>query len=456
MDKISLLQQRKQKLLNAGKKIRKDLSELIDEQSFVEISALSFSKNDFYDEDAEGEGVVCGFATVGGFPFYIVAQNYDVMHGGLSKANCEKISGCLDKAEKTSTPVIYLMSSLGVQCGEGVNVLEGLAALMLKASRLSGTVRQYMIVNGEVYGQVAALSAFCDFTFFIDDKSVLAPNSPLVISAKSNKNLSKCAIGGPEGLKKSNLVSFRVKNLGEIKSKILLIENLLSERLVDCENLNDSLPVLDKNVEYKNLIKIFDGSNVLEVGADFSPEIRCLIGRIGGMSVAAAVFDGDGVFLNAENIRKLKDFAEFACCYSLPYITFVNTCGIKADIETNNSLVLKGIGDYISVFDCIDTAKISVVYKKAIGLGYTLFAAKNLGFDYTFAFANAEISLFDGLQGAEIEFSGVNADKNKLASRYADEYSDPVNAAKNGYLDNVIQPAFVRQYLISSLQMLLK
>lgn len=456
MDKIGLLQQRKQNLLNAGKKVRKDISTIIDEQSFVELSAFSFSKNDFYGEGAEGEGVVCGFATIEGFPFYIVAQNYEVLSGGVSKANCDKISKCLDQAEKASTPVIYLMSTLGVQVGEGVNVLEGLASLILKASQLKGTVRQYLIVNGEVYGQISLLSALCDFTFFVEDKSVLAPNSPLVISAQSGKNLSKLKVGGAEGLSRANLASFTVKNLSNIRNKILLLGNLFSQRVTDCDKLNETLPALDKNVDFKTLLSIFDKDSVIEIGAGYSSEVKCLLGRIGGISVAATVFDGNGVYLTAENVRKVKDFAEFACCYSMPYVTFVNTCGIKPDLDTNNSLVLKEICDLVSVLDCIDSAKISVVYKKAVGLGYTLFAAKNMGYDYTFAFANAKISLFEDLQGAEIEFSGEKVGSEKLASRYAEENSDPINAAKNGYIDNIIQPAFVRQYLISALQMLLK
>ena len=456
MDKISLLQQRKQKLLNAGKKIREDISALIDEQSFVELSAFSFSKNDFYGEDAEGEGVVCGFAAIDGFPFYIVAQNYEVLSGGVSKANCDKISKCLDQAEKASTPVIYLLSTLGVQVGEGVNVLEGLASLILKASQLKGTVQQYLIVNGEVYGQIALLSALSDFTFFIKEKSVLASNSPLVISAQSGENLPKFKVGGSEGLNKTNLASFSVKNLREVKNKIVSISNLLSSRVIDNDSLNVALPALDKKADFKTLLSIFDENSTIEIGADYSTEVKCLLGRIGGIAVATIIFDGDGVYLNGQNIRKVRNFAEFACCYSLPFITFVNTCGIKADLETNNSLVLKEIGDLISVLDCIDTAKISVIYKKAIGLGYSLFAAKNMGYDYTFAFANAKIALFEDVQGAEIEFSKEKVNKDKLVSRYAEENSDPVNAAKNGYIDNIIQPAFVRQYIISALQMLLK
>ena len=93
MDKIKLLQTRRSKVLEAGSEIRKTISELVDADSFVELSGYSFSKNEFYGEDAEGEGVVTGFATVEGYPVYVAAQNFKVMSGGVSKANCEHIKG---------------------------------------------------------------------------------------------------------------------------------------------------------------------------------------------------------------------------------------------------------------------------------------------------------------------------------------------------------------------------
>lgn len=458
MDKINLLQQRKQKILQAGKDVRKDIDSLIDEDSFVEFSTFSFSENEFYGENAEGEGVVTGFATIESYPFYIVAQNSAVLSGGVSKANCEKISKCLNQAERSSTPVIYLLSSLGVRIGEGVNVLEGLASLILKVSQLKGTVPQYLIVNGDVYGQLSILAGLCDFTFFIDGKSVLAANSPLVISAQSGVNIKKSEVGGASALNKSQLTSFTVKNIGEIKEYIIKINELISTAVIDNDELNNVCAELDKSANVKNIFKAFDDKSYVEIGAAYSSEIKCILGRIGGIAVAAAIFDEkDGVKLNSYNVRKLKDFAEFVCCYNLPYITFVNTLGIQADLSVNNSLVLREIGEYVSILDCIDSGKISVTYAKAIGLGYTLFAAKNMGYDYSFAFANSKIALFDDVQGAEIEFSSEkNIDKAKLELRYADEHSDPINAAKCGYIDNIIQPSLVRQYLIASLQMLLK
>ena len=100
MDKIQLLQERKAKIAELGKEIRDRITAVIDEDSFVELSAFSFSKSEFYGEDAVGEGVVTGFATIGGYPFYVVAQNYNVLDGGMSKASCDKIVKCLDAAEK--------------------------------------------------------------------------------------------------------------------------------------------------------------------------------------------------------------------------------------------------------------------------------------------------------------------------------------------------------------------
>lgn len=453
MDKIQLLQERKARLEEVSKDIRAQIQTLVDAESFVELSAFSFSKNEFYGEDAVGEGVVTGFATIDGYPFYIVAQNYNVMRGGISKANCDKIVKCLDAAEKNTTPVVYLLSSQGVQVGEGVTVLEGLGKLLMRSTQLKGVVPQYVVVNGDVYGSAAMLAAIADFTFFVEKKSVLAVNSPFVLSAKMGKNLSKEEVGGAKALDKSGIPAFEVQDLDEVKAHIIAINDLISVPSVDAE-LNASMPALNENVTVENLMGIFE--NPLEVGSLCEPDVKTVLGRIGGISAAAVVFDGgeEGVELNAAKLAKIRNFAEFACCYGLPFLTFANVKGICPCACVNNSLVMKEAAEYLDMLDTIDTAKIAVVYKKAIGLGYSLFASKSVGFDYTCAFANAKIALFDSVQGAQIELNDEKADKAALAERYAEENSDPIHAAKDGYIDAIIQPQFVKQYVIAALQML--
>lgn len=455
MDKIQLLQERKAKIAEAGKEIRARINALADAESFVELSAFSFSRNDFYGEDAEGEGVVTGFCTINGYPFYVVAQNFNVLSGGVSKANCDKIAKCLDAAEKNMTPVVYLLNTRGVQVGEGVTVLEGLAKVLLRSTQLKGVVPQYAIVDGEVYGSAAMLAAVADFTFFIEKKSVLAINSPFVLSAKAGKNLTKEEVGNAAALNKTGIPAFEVKDVADVKNIIAQINEYVSVPMIDAD-LNSAVPALNVNVDAQTLMTIFETS--VEVCATYEPEVKTILGRIGGIAVAAVVFDGgkDGVELNAAKLAKIRTFAEFACCYGLPFVTFTDVKGICPCMCANNSRVMKEVAEYLNILDTIDTAKVAVVYKKAIGLGYSLFAAKSVGFDYTCAFANANISIVDNTVGAAIEFSDEKADKAALAARYADENADPIHAAKDGYIDDIIEPQFVKQYLIASLQMLTK
>lgn len=123
-------------------------------------------------------------------------------------------------------------------------------------------------------------------------------------------------------------------------------------------------------------------------------------------------------------------------------------------MAANDSRVMKEAAEYLDMLDTVDTAKIAVVYGKAVGLGYSLFAAKSAGFDYTCAFATARIALFDSAQGAVVELGKGKESGEALQKKYAEENSDPINAAKDGYIDAVIEPQYVKQYLTASLQML--
>jgi acetyl-CoA carboxylase carboxyltransferase component len=153
-------------------------------------------------------------------------------------------------------------------------------------------------------------------------------------------------------------------------------------------------------------------------------------------------------------MAKIRSFTNFAYENGLPFVTFANVKGVLPCTCANNSRVMKEAVEYLELLDLLDMGKISVVYGKAIGIGYSLFASKSVGFDYTCAFANASIALFDNVAGAQIELGNDNVDRSKLAEKYADENADPINAAKDGYIDAIIEPQFVKQYLIASLQML--
>ena len=244
-------------------------------------------------------------------------------------------------------------------------------------------------------------------------------------------------------------------DFSEIREKIATLSELLNVSMTEAE-LNNCIPALNDSATAENMLAVFE--SYLEIGASYEKDVKTVLGRIGGISVAAVLFDGgeEGVELTAGKFAKIKDFAELACCRQLPFVVFANVRGIEPTMAVNDSRVMKEAAEYLDRLDTVDTAKIAVVYRKAIGLGYSLFAAKSAGFDYTCAFATARIALFDSVQGAVVELGNGKESSPDLEARYADENSDPINAAKDGYIDAVIEPQFVRQYLIASLQMLAK
>ena len=442
MDKIQLLKERREALKAAGKEVRARIAALVDEDSFVELAAFTFSTT-FFGEDANGEGIVTGFATVGGYPFYIVAQNYAQFDGGLTKAGCEKIVKALDAAEKQNTPVIYLLHSHGVRVGEGVHVLEGIAALLRKATALKGSVLQFAIVDGDVYGSSAALASICDVVLFSKD-GVLCPNSPLVLSAKEGKNLKPAEVGGFAALGHTALPAVQAADMRDAASKILRICDLVKVAETEAD-LNEPLPPLNENAGAQALMALFE--EMIELGAQSYPEVKTVLGRIGGIAVAAVVFDD--AKLTEGTVKKIRSFAEFACCYGLPFVTLVDSAGIEATRAAADSALLKEISEYLNTLDAVTTAKVAAVTGRAVGLAYSLFAAKSAGFDYTFALATAKISLFEDQAGAEIELGERGA-----CEVYADANADPFNAARGGYLDDVVEPQFLKQYLIAALETL--
>ena len=460
MNKIDLLKSRRSEILQAGSEIRKKIQQIVDEQSFVEFDSYSFSKNEFYDGNVGGEGVVTGSATINDNAVYVIAQNKEVLSGGITDANCKKIVKCQQKALRAGAPVIYLLDTAGVAVGEGVSVLEGIGEVLAMAQALKGECVQVCITTGDVFGSFALLSASCDFTF-MTKTSCIAYASPLVISAASGKNLPKEEVGGAKNNKNTGACTFEVADLSEVRETVIRLIDTLPVYNGEVETMDDfnrATPSLNEKV-CVNCLKeaVFDKEYFIEMNAGYAPEVVTGVARIGGMAVGAIIFGGEdkGVELDRANVSKIKEFLYFCDESQLPVVTFVNTLGIKADLATANSPVMKEVANLVYALYNLQVPRINVVYGKAVGLGYSLFASKALGAEYSYAFATAKISLFDTAKGAMIELAGVTEANNAQAeAKYADEIQDPVNAARKGYIDDIIEPQFVRAHLISALQLI--
>ena len=457
MDIFDMLNANKTKLYEASLDVRKMISSIIDDNSFVELNAFSFGKNEFFEEDLEGLGVVTGYARIDDYPVYIVAQNSKILNGSLSKVNCEKINNCLIKAGESNVPVIYLLDSRGVQVGEGVGVMEGIAQVLSTATNLKDVVTQFAVVVGDVYGSLSLLTAICDYTILVG-QSVVSYTSPQVISASAN-GIDKSVVGGDKA--ENGVATFVAKDINEVKGYIGKIYSVLPQFTSSIEDTTDDLNrnalILNSKMDAQTLISaLFDKGTFIELNSGYAKEVITGIGRVGGVSVASVIFDGgeEGVSLNLASVLKIKNFVNYVSDNGMPMVNLINTKGIKEDFATAKSLVLTEFSNMLYALNNVDI--VSVVYGKAIGLGYSAFVSKQFGVKYSYAFCDSKISLLDGDLGVACEFNVIDPQKIKeLKADYA-KRQDAMNSAKLGCVDNIIEPQYLRQHVISVLQMIIR
>ena len=162
--------------------------------------------------------------------------------------------------------------------GGGVYVVEGYSMdrMYMKKQELDVLQKLYIAADG----QSSLLAACADFTFFMKD-GVLAADSPLVISAKSGKNLPKEEVGGAAALDKANIVSFIEEDMSAVREKIAAVIGVLPfcGALVE-ENgsdLNAAAPALNENCTADGLIAaVFDKDAYEEFGKDGSALRPCV------------------------------------------------------------------------------------------------------------------------------------------------------------------------------------
>jgi acetyl-CoA carboxylase carboxyltransferase component len=114
---------------------------LLDAGSFVEIDALVTHRCRDFGMEAQripGDGVVCGYGTVGGRLVYLFAQDFTVFGGSLSETNARKICKVMDLAVENGAPIVGLNDSGGARIQEGVASLGGYADIFLRNTLASG------------------------------------------------------------------------------------------------------------------------------------------------------------------------------------------------------------------------------------------------------------------------------------------------------------------------------
>lgn len=475
----------------ATKNIKSFIESIVDSESFVETDVFLTGKSFDDATEALGEGVVTGYATLGGNPVHIFAQNADVLKGSLSKAHADKICKCMQRAINAGTPLISVIDSCGARVGEGASVMEGYAKLIAGGFEVADEVPHICIVKGVAVGMTATFVAGADFVFMSKD-AVMSVNSPmyLVSGAKAFPVDYTSQLGYKAYDGKSDVAQFVYSDVKDLAKQLKKLTSLV---LTDEENAKDDPNRVNPNLEKKISAKqrtelIFDENSVVEYCPTYAKEVVCSLAKLNGISVGVIATEGD--YISIEGLDKANSFVEKLEAYNIPLITLVDSLGVNSTLEQEVKGFAKRTSALMKTIATSTIAKIGVAVGNAVGYAYSALMSKAIGFDYTLATSGAVVAPI-GMQVSKVIATDqlkelkktakeleqkADVDTDALAKAmayfrkvidnisikgkseeevYAQMQSNPLVAAKDGYIDNVIEATNLRPYLASALLMVL-
>ena len=472
---------------NKGKHTARERIEiLLDEGSFEEYDMfVTHRAHDFGLENEQylGDGVITGHGTIDGRIVFVYAQDFTIFGGSLSETHAKKICKIMDQAMRVGAPVIGINDSGGARIQEGVRSLAGYAEIFQRNIMASGVIPQISAIFGPCAGGAVYSPALTDLIIMSDQTSYMFVTGPKVTKTVTGEVISTEELGGAKvHATKSGVCHFVAEDEEE---GLLLIRKLISyfpqnnledpitteckdpiDRLED--SLNEIIPE-NSNQPYdvKDVIfSIVDSGEFLEVHRDFAKNIVVGFAKFNGSPVGivanqpihlAGVLD-----INAS--RKAARFVRMCDAFNIPVVTLVDVPGfLPGSAQEYGGIIIHG-AKLMFAYGEATVPKVTITLRKSYGGAHDVMSSKQLRGDMNYAWPSAEIAVMgpkgaiEILEGKNIAGFTSEEEAKKYSDMKEDEYREkfatPYEAAKYGYIDDIIEPRNTRFRIIRALQTL--
>ncbi len=462
---------------------RERIDQLLDEGSFEEIDMFVTHRCHNFGQEKKsflGDGVVTGYGTIEGRLVYVFAQDFTVFGGSLSETMSQKICKIMDMAMKMGAPVIGLNDSGGARIQEGINALSGYAEIFQRNIMASGVIPQISAILGPCAGGAVYSPALTDFTIMTKGISYMFLTGPKVVKTVTGEDVDQEHLGGASvHASKSGVCHFATENGEEtlqlIRKLISYIpqNNLEEAPLMECNDpidrledaLNEIVPDSPTRAYdmYDVIGAIIDNGEFLEVQREYAKNIIVGFARFNGQSVGIVANQPKylaGV-LDCNASRKGARFVRFCDAFNIPLVTLVDVPGfLPGTGQEYNAVILHG-AKLLYAYGEATVPKVTVTLRKSYGGSHIVMSCKQLRGDMNYAWPSAEIAVMGGAGAVEVLYAKeakASDDPAKVLKEKEEEYNNlfcnPYNAAKYGYIDDVIEPRNTRFRVIRALQQL--
>ena len=460
---------------------RERIAMLLDEGSFEEYDMFVQHRcTNFGMEKTkyDGDGVVTGQGTIDGRLVYVFAQDFTVFGGSLSETMALKICKVMDQAMKMGAPCIGLNDSGGARIQEGINALAGYAEIFQRNILASGVIPQISGIFGPCAGGAVYSPALTDFTLMMEGTSYMFLTGPKVVKTVTGEDVTAEDLGGASvHSTKSGVTHFTAATEEEAMALIRKLlsyipqNNLEEAPQTECtdpiDRLEDSLnEIIPDNPNkaynmYEVIGAIVDNGEFLEIQKDYARNIIIGFARFTGQSVGIVANQPQvmaGV-LDSNASRKGARFVRFCDAFNIPIVSLVDVPGfLPGTGQEYNGVILHG-AKLLYAYGEATVPKVTVTLRKSYGGSHIVMSCKQLRGDMNYAWPTAEIAVMGGAGAVEVlyakeakEAADPKAFMVEKEVEYTKLFANPYNAAKYGYIDDVIEPRNTSFRVIKALQ----
>jgi acetyl-CoA carboxylase carboxyltransferase component len=452
---------------------RENLTELVDESTFVEYGPLLFAAQERRRSREElmartpADGLVGGVGEVDGRPCVAMSYDYTVLAGTQGMRNHLKKDRLFDVAERRRLPVVLFAEGGGGRPGDvDMPIVAGLdcRAFQLFAG-LSGLVPLVGIAAGYCFAGNAALLGCCDVVIATEDSSI-GMGGPAMIEGGGLGTYEPADVGPIEVQYANGVVDLRVADdreaVAQAKRYLSYFRGPMQPGTTpDQERLRTLIPENRKRVyDVRTIFKtLFDEDSVLELRQGFGRGVITALARVDGRSLGVVANDPThlGGAIDADGADKGARFLGLCDAFELPVLFLCDTPGFMVGPEAERTATVRHFARLFLAGANLGVPTGTIVLRKGYGLGAQAMAGG--GFKaplFTVAWPTSEFGAM-GLEGAvrlgmrrELDAIEDPQERERLfeatvASAY--ERGQGLNMAAYGEIDDVIDPADSRRWI---------
>ena len=432
---------------------------LFDAGTFVELGRFVKKATTEFDDvpGNEFEGVVTGYGAIDGKLVFAFVQDFSRMKGAMSEAHAKKIVSVYEAAMKSGAPVIGVFNSAGAKVLEGVSALSGYGAIMKASATASGVVPQIAVIAGTCSGSLATIASMADVTIAAKDASFYI-NSPFALKAQGEEKAGSAAYAAENGA--VSVVTGTVEEaLATAKKLVALFPSNSVEGTAYTESADGANRLVYGEGALSDIVsELVDAGSAVELGKAYASETATFVASVGGITTGIVAAGGK---LTPKGAEKTAKFVAFCDSFSIPVVTLVDCEGTAACACCEKAPFATKLARLASAYAVSTTPKVTVVTGKAYGTVFTIFGSKTLGADVAYATPAASISVMPTEAAIEFVYSeqikasaDPMAEKAAVTAEWTEKVCSPVTAARNGDIDDIIDPAQLRMRVAAALEML--